>query len=370
MKGLKKGLSMVLTVSLICMGALAGCARQGSATGSSTATGTSSSAVASSAISSKETGSQSSFNPDTEKDTIPYDKLTEKYGPIPTDKLPKNAKIGAILKNLANEFWLTLGDGMVAEGKKYNVSVGEQASRTETDVEGQLSIAENMIEKNYSALILSPLTNNNLNSAVKSAKSHNIPIVNANCEYIEDCDTFVGGIQLDIGRKAADYIAKKLNGQGKVGVLEGVAGTFTSIQRVSGFKNEIKKYPQIKIVASVPADYETEKGMNVASDIITKNPDISALFCCNDNMALGAVEALRSANLVGKVIVTGADGTKDAYKSISKGELTATLDQFPDINGKAAVDVALRLMAGQKMPKVVSTPIEVVDKANMAMYKK
>ena len=182
---------------------------------------------------------------------------------------------------------------------------------------------------------------------------------------------FVGGLQIEIGIKAADYIAEKIGGAGKVAILEGVAGTFTSIQRVNGFKQELaEKYPDIEIVASVPADYETEKGLNVATDILTANPDVSALYCCNDNMALGAVEALRARSLLGKVIVLGVDGTGDAYKSIKAGELTATVDQFPATNGAAAVEVALRLLAGQKLPKVVSTPIEVVDADNAAEYGK
>ncbi len=275
------------------------------------------------------------------------------------------------MKNLANEFWLMLGDGMTAEAEAMGASMDLQATRTETDVAGQLAIAETMLENKYDALILSPLTNDNLDSAVATAKADGIPIVNANCEYIADCDTFVGGLQIEIGYKAADYIAEKLGGTGKVAIIEGVAGTFTSIQRVNGFKERMESdYPDIEIVASVPADYEVEKGMNVATDILTQNPDIDAIYCCNDNMALGTVEALRAQNLLGEVIVLGVDGTGDAYTSIKAGELTATVDQFPDINGKAAVEVALRLLAGQDLPKVVSTPIEVVDADNAAEYGK
>ena len=169
---------------------------------------------------------------------------------------------------------------------------------------------------------------------------------------------------------AADYIAEKLGGSGTVAIIEGVAGTFTSIQRVNGFQEQIANYPDIEVVASVPADYEVEKGMNVATDILTQNPDIDAFYCCNDNMALGAVEALRQNNKLGEVIVLGVDGTGDAYSSIHAGEMTATVDQFMDTNGAAAVEVALRLIAGQEMPRVVSTPIAVVDADNAAEYGK
>ena len=312
----------------------------------------------------------SSFNPDTETDTIAYDKLEEEFGPLSDLELPEEVSIGGILKNQANEFWLSLGDGMTAAAEENGATMDIQATRTETDTAGQLSIAETMLQNNYNALVLSPLTNECLDTAVATAKDAGIPIVNANCEYIADADVFVGGLQIEIGHKAADYIAEKIGEKGKVAILEGVSGTFTSIQRVNGFNEQIANYPDIEVVASVPGDYEMEKGMNVATDILTQNDDIDAIYCCNDNMALGAVEALRNAGKLGDVVVIGVDGTGDAYKSIHAGELTATVDQFPDTNGRVAVEVALRLLGGQEIPRVVSTPIEVVDEENAADFDK
>lgn len=309
------------------------------------------------------------FNPDVETDTIAYADLAEKFGEL--GEVADGLSLGSILKNNANEFWLMLGSGMEMMASEQGATIDIQATRTETDTAGQLAIAETMIQNNYAALILSPLTNDCLDSAVATAKGAGIPVVNANCEYIAGCDVFVGGLQIEIGYKAADYIADKIGGSGKVAIIEGVPGTFTSIQRVNGFNEKIKAdYPNVEIVASVPADYETEKGLNVATDILTANPDIAAIYCCNDNMALGAVEALRAQNKLGEVIVLGVDGTGDAYKSIKAGELTATVDQFPAVNGAAAVEVAFRLLAGQKLPKVVSTPIEVIDAENAAEYGK
>ena len=310
------------------------------------------------------------FNPDEETDTIAYADLAATYGELSDLELPEGVSFGAILKNQANEFWLMLGDGMTEEAAALGATIDIQATRTETDTAGQLSIAETMIQNDYDALVLSPLTNDCLDSAVATAKEAGKAVVNANCEYIADCDVFVGGLQIEIGYKAADYIAEKIGGAGKVAIIEGVAGTFTSIQRVNGFNERIAEYPDIEVVASVPADYETEKGLNVATDILTANPDIAAIYCCNDNMALGAVEALRAQNLLGEVIVLGVDGTGDAYKSIAAGELTATVDQFPAVNGQAAVEAAIRLLAGQELPRVISTPIEVIDADNAADYGK
>jgi ribose transport system substrate-binding protein len=369
---------MVVLLCIVFAFAMIGCGNQTAATESAAASESAAPAAsaaqetepAASAASTEPAASASAsettmaFNPDTETDSIPYSELEAKYGPVPA--LQGDVTIGSILKNNANEFWLLLGDGMKKAGDKFGAKIDIQATRTETDTAGQLSIAETMLQNDYSALVLSPLTNDNLDSAVKTAVANGIPIVNCNCEYIADCDTFVGGLQIEIGRKAADYIAEKIGEKGKVAIIEGVPGTFTSIQRVAGFQENIAKYSDIQVVASQPANYEVEEGMNVAANIITQNPDIAAIYCCNDNMALGAVEALRSANLLGKVIVIGVDGTGDAYKSIKAGELTATVDQFAEDSGYAAVEVALRILGGQDIPKVVSTPIEVVDKEKAA----
>lgn len=308
------------------------------------------------------------FNPDTETDTIEYAKLAEQFGEVPA--VPEGLSFGGILKNNANEAWTTMADGMMAAAEEYGVTIDIQATRTETDTAGQLSIAETMLANEYDALVLSPLTNDCLDSAVATALAAGTPVINMNCEYVADCDTFVGGIQIEIGRKAADYIAEKIGGKGQVAILEGVSGTFTSIQRTNGFLEQIATYPEIEIVADQVADYEVEKGMTVAADILTANPDVNAFYCCNDNMALGAVEALRQVGKVGEVVVVGVDGTSDAYSSIAAGEMTATVDQFLFQNGYAAVECALRTLGGQDLPKVVSTPIEVIDAANMAEFGK
>lgn len=360
-------LTLMMVVGLVC-----GCSSTGTEEGTTEETTTEVAVTEEGTVeeATEEASTDSSFNPDTETDKITYTELEELYGSVSDLDLPDDISLGAILKNQANEFWLALGEGMENESSDYGVSIDIQATSTETDTVGQLSIMETMLQNNYDALILSPLTNECLDSAVSTALSSDIPIVNANCEYVAAADVFVGGSQIEIGYKAADYIAEQLGEEGKVAIIEGVSGTFTSIQRVNGFNEQIVNYPDIEVVASVSGDYEMEKAMNVVTDILTANDDIDAIYCCNDNMALGAIEALRSAGKLGEVIVIGVDGTGDAYTSIHAGELTATIDQFPEINGEVAVEVALRLMAGQDIPRVVTTPIEVVDINNAADYGK
>ena len=313
------------------------------------------------------------FDPDNEANSISSDMLAKQFGPVPFSKLKGKISIGAVEKNMANQFWQSLGNGYNNVAKKYKIRVDIQAARTETDLQAQLSLLETMMIKKYNAFLLSPLSNDNLNTAVSKLKQTKIPVINVNCEYIAEADVFVGSLQKDIGVLAANYIGQKLGGKGKVAVIEGVPGAYTSIQRVAGFKETLnKKYPGIEIVSSVPANYERQKGMDVAMDILNQHPDLNAFFAANDNMALGAVEAVRNRdkNKLGKLIVIGVDGTDGAYDSIKKGELTGTVDQFPEKNGEIGMEVALRLLAGQKLPRVISTPEALVDKTNMAKYRK
>ncbi len=354
-------LSIILIVSMI-LGLITGC--------SPTATPAVETAAPepTAAPAATQSTTKAGFDPDRTEDKISSDQLEAKFGEVPAPEA--GLAVGALEKNLANEFWLALEKGYKNMATKYGITLDSQASRTETDLQGQLSILETMAGKSYGAYLLSPLSNENLNSVVDGFKANGVPVVNVNCEYLSQADVFVGASNLELGNLAAAYIGDKLGGKGKVIIIEGVPGSYTSTNRVEGFKaTMVKDFAGIEIVASQPADYEMEKGMNVATNLLSANPDIKAIYAANDNMALGAVEALRSANKLGSVIVLGIDGTSGAFDSIRKGELTATIDQFPEKSGEIAMQIILRLMGKQKLPRVITTPILVVDKDNISTIK-
>lgn len=317
----------------------------------------------------EETAAEEEFVPEETEDLIYSDELEATFGAIPD--VAEGTVMGAVMKNLANEFWLALDAGYQKGASNYGIKVDTQATRSETDYTMQLGIAEAMFTQGYDAFILSPLSNENLDSIVADIKAEGLPIVNVNCEFISDADTFLGVLQLDVGHLAGEYLGQVMGGKGKLAILEGVPGTYTSDSRVYGCKEIIEsKYPDIEIVTIQPADYEREKGMNVTANILTANPDINAIFGANDNMALGAIEALRTMDMIDDVIVIGVDGTASAYESIEKGELTGTIDQFPAMCGEIAIDVAVRMLGGQVMPRVIATPIEMIDSSNIEQYMK
>jgi len=166
------------------------------------------------------------------------------------------------------------------------------------------------------------------------------------------------------GAMGADYLVSVLgkDANGPVLVIEGLSGDVTSQKRALGFVAELKKQaPGLDVVASLPGDWDSLKAADIANDTLQRNPDLSAIFCANDDMALGAVEAARSAGK-DKVIVIGVDGTQSALKSIRAGRLNASVAQLPYLMGIRAIEDTKRALAGEKVPEFVDVPTLVLTR--------
>ncbi len=305
---------------------------------------------------------------DREADRVDWSQLDAKYG-----KLAKPAagiKVGAVAKTLINEYWRSLGEGYKKAGDRLGVQVDLQAAQNEGDQLGQLAIAENMLTKGYNILLVSPQTDANLVPAVEEAAKSNVPVVNVNDAVIPTAKNYIGNVQRDNGVRAARWFIKNNPAGGKLAVIEGMAGVYAAVQRTAGFKETIAKEGAGKftVVSSVPGNWDRQLSYDDATTIIQQHPDISGFYCNNDGMALGVVESVKAAGKLKQVAVIGTDGISDAYKSIQAGELTATVDSFPVLTGEVALEVALRLQAGQKLPRVMATPQALVTKENVARY--
>ena len=307
------------------------------------------------------------LNPDTEGDRIDWSQLDAKFGPLP--KPAPGTRVGAVSKTLTNEYWRLLGQGYATFGKQVGVPVVYQAAQSEGDQLGQLSIAETMISQKYSVLLLSPQTDSNLQPVLDEARQAGIPVLNVNDAVIPEAAHYVGNVQRDNGVRVARWFIKNRPQGGKVAVIEGQAGVFAAAQRTAGFKATIQQGGSFTVVASVPGNWDRQLSYDDATTILQQHPDLVGFYCNNDTMALGVVEAVKAAGLLGRVAVFGTDGISDAYVSIRAGELTGTVDSFPVLTGEVAMETALRLVAGEKLPRVVSTPQALITKANVETYK-
>jgi ribose transport system substrate-binding protein len=306
------------------------------------------------------------LNSDSEPDRIDWSQLEAKFGPFP--KMPAGTKVGAVSKTLTNEYWRSLGEGYAAFGKKVGVPVSYQAAQNEGDQVGQLSIAETMITQGASVLLISPQSNTNLEPVLGEAKTAGIPVVNVNDAVIPSVAHYVGNVQRDNGVRVAKWFLANRPQGGKVAVIEGQAGVYAATQRTEGFKSTIATNSKFQVVASIPGNWDRQLSYDDATTILQQHPDLIGFYCNNDGMALGVVEAVKNAGLLGKVAVFGTDGISDAYASIRAGELTGTVDSFPILTGEVAMEAALRMLAKESLPRVVATPQALITKDNVDRY--
>jgi ribose transport system substrate-binding protein len=306
------------------------------------------------------------LNSDTEPDRIDWSELEAQFGPMPA--APEGTQIGGVSKTLTNEYWRSLGEGYQNVADAQGVEFTYQAAQSEGDQLGQLSIAETLLSQGFDALLLSPQTDANLVPAVEAATAAGIPVLNVNDAVIPSAEHYVGNVQKGNGVNVAQWFIDNRPDGGQVAVIEGQAGVYAAGQRTAGFTETITAAGNFEVVASVPADWDRQKAYEAAATILQQYPDLIGFYANNDGMALGVVEAVKAAGLEEQVVVFGTDGISDAYASIRAGDLTGTVDSFPVLTGEVAMEVALRLMAGQDLPRVVATPQALITADTVETY--
>jgi ribose transport system substrate-binding protein len=178
--------------------------------------------------------------------------------------------------------------------------------------------------------------------------------------------SFVGADNRRAGRLAGEYMVKLLGGKGKVAVIRGILGIRTHDDRLAGFRDAIATAPGIELVTVQPANSERALGMSVMENILTTHPDLKGVFATNDQMALGAVEAVAARNATGKVAVIGIDATKEAVTAVQKGSMAADVGMHPEALGRLSVETAIKAARGETVEKTIDTGQTLVTKENAA----
>ena len=280
---------------------------------------------------------------------------------------PKDTVDIAVLNDSpANLYWKTLGDGLTDTAKTINKSVYIQSLSTLRDAQEQANQCENALLRQPKAIIFAAINQVNLIPCFKKATAAGVVLVDMDGNFSK-ADTENNGVNVvfsvasnnyELGKKAAEYVGGLT---GKALVIEGAAGSHPSIQRVAGFKENIPT--TLQVVATLGADWDMQKAANITNDTLTTNPDLAVVFAANDGMALGVVEALKTANRT-DVKVLGVDGNADAVKAIKEGRLTASMAQLPYLMGKLALEkTAAYLDNPQPMDFNQYVPIMALDKS-------
>lgn len=269
----------------------------------------------------------------------------------------KNIKIGLSVSTLNNPFFVSLKDGVLKEAKAKGMQV--IVIDAQNDSAKQVNDVQDLLQQGVDALLINPTDSAAISTAVKSANDIGIPVITLDRSADKGkVESLVASDNIKGGEMAANYIIDQLGENAKVVELEGVPGASATRERGKGFHNIADK--KLKVVEKQSAHFDRTEGLNVMENIIQGNPDIQAVFAHNDEMALGALEAINSSGK--NIIVVGFDGNDDALKSIKDGKLNATVAQQPELIGKLAVKAAGAVLQGKKVEKNIPAPLKLVTK--------
>lgn len=264
-----------------------------------------------------------------------------------------SGSVGLAVSTLNNPFFVSLSEGAQEAAKEKEIQLivvdaGDDAAKQTNDI-------EDLISKNISVLIVNPVDSDAVAPAVKDAVAKGIKVVSV--------DRVVNGVDVDCaiasdnvaGAEAATEYLVGLIGEGaKTAELQGVSGASATIDRGAGFHNVADE--KLDVVSSQTANFNRSEGMTVMENMLQANPDIQGVFAHNDEMALGAVEAIGSK----EIHVVGFDATDDALNAVSEGRMAATVAQKPDLMGATAVETAIKLIAGETVEKEIPVEVELV----------
>ncbi|MFU2112867.1 ribose ABC transporter substrate-binding protein RbsB [Glaesserella parasuis] len=266
--------------------------------------------------------------------------------------------IALAISTLDNPFFVTLKEGAEKKAKElgYNLVVLD----SQNDPAKELSNVEDVTVRGAKVLLINPTDSEAVGTAVAVANKKNIPVITLDRGANKgNVVSHIASDNVAGGKMAGDFIAEKVGKNAKVIQLEGIAGTSAARERGEGFKQAVEAN-QFELLASQPADFDRTKGLNVMENLLASHGSAKAVFAQNDEMALGALRAIRASGK--NILVVGFDGTDDAVKAVNGGQLAATIAQQPEKIGELGVEVADKVLKGEKVEAQIPVPLKVISK--------
>lgn len=262
------------------------------------------------------------------------------------------ATVGLSVSTLNNPFFVSLSEGAKQKAKELNINLS--VVNASDDTAKQTSDIEDLISKNVQVIIVNPVDSDAVAPAVLDAINANIPVISV--------DRGVNGVEVTSAissdnvagaRLVGEYLIELIGENSKVAELIGIPGATATIDRGKGFHQSADG--KLNIVASQTANFNRAEGLTVMENILQANPDIKGVFAHNDEMALGALEAVES---LGKdIVIIGFDATDDAVYAVQNGTMKATVAQQPELMGATAIETALKIINGETVEKTI--PVEI-----------
>jgi ribose transport system substrate-binding protein len=272
------------------------------------------------------------------------------------------------MKSLANEFFLTMENGARAHQKAHATEYDLLANgiKDELDVSHQIELVEQMIAQHVDAIVIAPADSKALVAVCKKASDAGIVLVNIDNQFdsavLADQHVripFVGPDNRKGAKQVGDYLAKRLKPGDAVAIVEGAPNAFNAVQRKLGFEDAMNG-AGMKIISSQSGYWETDKANQVVAAMITEHPELKAILCSNDSMALGAVAALRAAGKADQVRVVGYDNISAVQQLLGEGKILATADQHADQLAVFGIEYALEMLRAKGTPTDRETPVDLI----------
>ncbi len=276
-----------------------------------------------------------------------------------------------VVKSMDNPFWEMMIEGANMAAKDLNIDIKCLGPVKPFNVEEQIRFIEDAITLGVNAVVVVPADSRGIVPGIEKAKRAGLVVVTPNTKaFGVDVTTWTGVENEGSAYTIAKYVLNALGGKGDIIILEGAPGNQTVMDRKKGFDRAIKEFPGVKVLASQTARSSRVDGMRVMENLLQQFPKIDAVLAANDEMALGAIEAIDAAGKLKNIKVSGFDMNNDALKSIKAGRLLVTGAQRPEAQAYWGVVAAYLALKGMPCPKEIVLPCPVVDRTNVDYYLK
>ena len=278
-----------------------------------------------------------------------------------------NITIGFSISTMQNPFFVSMREGISAAEAENDVTV--LFADANDDPLQQANDILNFIAQGVDVAVLNPTDGQAIISSVEALNEAGIPVITVDRRSEGgQVVAHIGTDNVTAGEVTARAFLEAIGGQGQIAILEGVPGASASIDRGQGFANVLQDFPNVEVVATQTANFQRSEGLTVAENILQANPNLVGFLSMNDEMALGAVEAIASAGLTGSVLTIGIDGGSDAIQAVADGTLVATVAQQSFLMGRMGIEDAILLAQGQSIATEQPVDVLVIDAANVDQF--
>ena len=284
--------------------------------------------------------------------------------PVTPVQAQEKITVGVAFPQDDNPFYIAMLRGVRARAAELGWNVVSVSSNE--DKLKQINGVQDLVARGVKGILISPIDATGVNAAYDAAAAGKVPIVSVARGSTSPNQTLhVAMDEKQIGRDIAEWTAKKIGGKGKVAMLLGPSGAPTFRNLAEGYNEVMAKYPDIKIAFKTDGPLTRERGLKNTEDALVANPDLAAIYTANDDVALGATQAVLAANRKGQTIVTGMNGVPPALRSLKDGNLGMTIELNPVLWGRMGVDVLAEYLKGDKVKPQVFIKHVIIDSNNI-----